>query len=160
MEQIFYRYELIARRDNLDTPRWERWASHLFALTSDYAGSIIRPVMVLAGLWAAFAALFWAGAMAASQGLRAGVRFAPCWCAPHESWGRAMSLSAEMIFRPFFIWGRREFSEADPLARAIFAETGAFAAFGARMLGTLESILAVILLFLAALAVRRRFQIN
>ncbi|GAB4538143.1 MAG: hypothetical protein Tsb0010_17090 [Parvularculaceae bacterium] len=159
-EQTFYRYELIARRHNLDTPRWERWASYLFDFASDYAGSIIRPVMVLAGLWAAFMTMFWAGAMAASDTLRAGVRFAPCWCAPHESWGRAMSLSAEMIFRPFSIWGRRDFAEADPLVRALLEETGAFAGFGARMLGTLESAAAVILVFLFALAIRRRFQIN
>ena len=68
------------------------------------------------------------------------------WWAADYSWNDALTLSAKTIFWPFSIW-----RDSTP---------DAWATLQARALGTLESFLAVALLFLAALALRRRFQMN
>ena len=142
-EQRFYRYELIARRHNMLTPWWERWTSHLFGAVSDYGGSITRPIGFLGGLWLTTAAIFyWLGLSVK--------------CA--SPWG-ALTLSGEMIFRPFFVWAPRS-KEANGLAGALLGDYGTGISLATKLLGTLESLIAVILLFLVALAIRRRFQIN
>ncbi len=142
-EQRFYRYELIARRHNMLTPWWERWTSHLFGAVSDYGGSITRPIGFLGGLWLTMAAVFF--------GLGLSVK-----CA--SPWG-ALTLSGEMIFRPFFVWAPRT-TDPNTLAGKLLGDYGTGISFLTKFLGTVESLIAVILLFLVALAIRRRFQIN
>ena len=49
-EGRFFRLELLARRNRRDAavPRWERWASWLYEVSSDYGNSIARPLVWIA----------------------------------------------------------------------------------------------------------------
>ena len=157
-EQLFYRYELIARRDHSATPRWERAVSRGFAIFSDYGASIARPLMWLFGFGLGFAALYWI----VGVGLQ-GRLFELLTPDPHGSIDKslyeAISLAGEAMFRPFFIWTARN-DEQGSLGDTLFSESGAGMAVGTRVLCTLQSFISVTLVFLSALAVRRRFQIT
>jgi hypothetical protein len=54
-EQRFFALELKARQKRDDVAVWERWAAAAYGGLADYGRSAVRPLYWLAGVWAAFA---------------------------------------------------------------------------------------------------------
>jgi hypothetical protein len=156
-EQLLFRFELIARRAQRDTPRWEKAVSHLYSLTSDYGASMIRPLGALALSLAIFAILFFVLAVGlddrvANQSL-IGVSTAG------DAWN-ALSLAWSNTFRPLAVMSPRADDPATSWSGQLLY--GFPPAYGLlmRMLATLESLTALFLAFLFALALRRRFHMS
>lgn len=149
MEQRYYRFELIARRHQAGTPWPERWASRLYGVTSDYGLSLNRPLIGLGVVVALFALLF------------AGFRMAVVarWLTLDEVGGAvAMSFSRVFPFGAFDMVSKGWIEKAVLIGNGLQKQSGW--ELVARGLATLESLLAVILIFLFGLALRRRFQIG
>jgi hypothetical protein len=156
-EQRFYRYELICRRKQSTTALSERIVSHLYAWLGDYGASMGRPICNVIFTWLCFAALYWGLAWLADPSRFAGLTlrlFAPV----HPSILDALDLSAHVIFAPFGVWAA-SFPVSD-FDKALLENAGPGMGLVIRLIASLESILAVALLFLSGLAIRRRFQIN
>lgn len=158
LEQRFYVYELIARRSNTQTPRWEKTLSYLFDWTSAYGASVSRPFMWLVRVWFAYALFFWVLAGIANGRIgdlltyQRGDSIDP-------SVGEALTLSGEMMFRPFFVWATRN-EAIGTVGHTLLVEQVAYLGLLTRLIGTVESFMAASLLFLIALAIRRRFQLS
>jgi hypothetical protein len=146
-EHLLFRFELMARRAQTDTPVWEKLISHLYGAASDYGASMVRPFVALAMLVLICAAVFWS--WATSLGL------VPPEANPIVTGADALGLSWRNVIRPLSFpndngeWVSRLFWGSDWATQ-----------LGVRALATLESALAVTFAFLFALAVRRRFQID
>ena len=159
-EQMFYRFELQARRKRRNRrgmPFGEWLFSYLYGGASDYGASIVRPLIALAALIVACAGLFWLFAAALDQftgtELRAGPLNAQIWSALDFSWGN--------VFRPLSALSENAAAVRDgSMIDKLLTEAGDGYAWGVRLLATIQSLLAIVLAFLFALAVRRRFQIN
>ena len=169
-EQRFFRLELLARRRRTDdaVPRWERLLSDAYGWTSDFGGSVFRPLERLMLLSLSMAAVYVFAACLAE--MRWPVVISPGRTdvsLPFE----ALTFSAETVFRPFHYWTDRALAENGQLTKALFSAEGVDGggawgglrtgfSFLMRVIATLQSFAAIVLLFLTALAVRRKFQIN
>jgi hypothetical protein len=156
-EAHFYRLELQARRMRRDAgvPRWERWTSYAFEWVSDFGLSLTRPLWWLGGLTLGFALLY--------------LMLGTWWANPLASWPAALEALAFSFSRvfPFGPWGE---AKAGTMMGNLLnvckdgAQTctgfGPLTALGVGTLATLQSLMAIGLTFLGALALRRRFQIN
>lgn len=150
-EGRFFRLELQARRKRRDdaVPLWERLFSDIYRLTSDYGNSAVRPLGLLVVLIAVFA-----GGYALLGSLPAH------WPAGEDLW-QALSFSTSCVL-PFGPWTDEPAAET-MMGRLLHIEGrghGAGTAFAIRLIATLQSLMAIVLVFLAGLAIRRRFQIN
>lgn len=152
-EQLLYRFELQARRAQKGLPPGEALFSDLYGATSDYGASMVRPFVTLALLIGVFTAVFFLtgsalGLVGAGEGQVGGL----------AAWLQAFDLSWANVFKPL---------------SALTADGTPEGSLGAKLLGhspvvgsllrvaaTLQSLLAIVLAFLFALAVRRRFQIS
>jgi hypothetical protein len=148
-EQLYFRYELMARRAQPQTPQWEQLFSYLYELLSGYGSSIGRPIAALFALLILSAIFF--GGVAVSLGLNVSE-------APGESIVDALQISWNSIFRPFQAINEANGSQG-PVSR-LLASAKPEMRFLLSIYATLESLFAIILVFLLALAARRRFQIN
>ena len=128
---------------------WERYFSHAYEFTADYGNSIVRPLGIVL-VSAVLFALYYAFAAALP------VRF-PSW---NDLW-QAMSFSAARVF-PFGPWGGApdKTSLIGQYINANGVQYTPLKAFGFSFVATCQSLIAIVLLFLTALAIRRRFQIN
>lgn len=162
-QQRFYRFELRARLRRPSTPWWERRvAGPLYWASSDYGMSIKRPFVALFALIFVFAS-FYAG-VAALVGVGWSV-FPP------------VDFSISQSVRPFGVWwgpampdipllpGQPDASlaarlEAAPWRVQLAHGLGQAGWTGVKVLATVQSFFSIVLLFLFALAVRRRFQIS
>jgi hypothetical protein len=140
--QQFYRFELLARRAQRDTPAWEKLFSLLYGAASNYGASMARPfgaLFVLVGLFALYYHL-------RAYGLS--LSWPPDWAQTVAS----LEFSASRVF-PF---GAFE----DVSKNWIGMFTSGLFRLEMRILGSVQSALALALVFLFGLAVRRRFQIS
>lgn len=146
-ESRFFKMELRARRRRKDpeVPGWERFASIAYGMTADYGDSIARPVVFFAATGLAFALAYWGLAA-----LEAGS--APSW----SNLGDALrySLSRMTPFGALQEQGRWAWLGGWQDEGSLFSWAGVI-----RITATVQSALALVLTFLFALAVRRRFQI-
>ncbi|MCH8489720.1 MAG: pentapeptide repeat-containing protein [Oceanicaulis sp.] len=144
-EHQFYRFEIEARRHIRATPRGERLVSYVYSQVADYGRQIGRPLGCLFLSFGLFAVVYW---------------LAACWMEPAPDVGARISLaleaSASGIVRPFFVWDPRWLAASG--WRSGFEWPGALLLFQA--ISTLQSLISLGLVFLSALAVRRRFQIS
>ena len=150
-EGLFFRLELQARRKRRDdaVPKWERIFSDIYGLASDYGNSAFRPLGLLVALIAVFA-----GGYALLGSL-------PVRLPAGEDLWQALSFSTSRVL-PFGPWADEPAAET-MMGRLLHIDGGghgAGTAFGIRLLATLQSLAAIVLVFLAGLAIRRRFQIN
>lgn len=157
-EQLFYRFELICRRRQRATRATERATSRLYALFSNYGGSVGRPFLWLIAVTLLFAVVYWGwgrglqGAHLAPLGAR--LAFDPnFWDAFLFSWGN--------VFRPFGAWSSEYAQTGTPWLQSFLDGGGdALQRLFIRLTASAQSVSAIILIFLLGLAVRRRFQIN
>jgi hypothetical protein len=178
--QRFHRLELIAARKQTD--KWSvKAVSHAFGLFAGYGASIGRPLFWLAALIGLFAAGFVGldrldaeTRAARACALEARPPEAPA-CLPipdaGASWVQALDFSLSNTFKPLSaVASGNEFKETNPLAfRLLYRREGRGAAetfvvdamgLGVRLIGIFQSILAIVLVFLSGLAIKRRFQIS
>ncbi len=155
-EQLFYRFELQARRAQKKLPLGEKTFSYLYAASSDYGASMWRPFVALTVLIAAFAAIFYAW----GYGFDAAALKVDGWNGVFQ----ALDLSWSNVFKPLSALStENDFRDKNALAfRLLYNDAGGVdgQGFAVRALSTLQSLLALVLAFLFALAVRRRFQIS
>jgi hypothetical protein len=153
-EHLLYQFELMTRRYQIKTPRWEKILSYLYDWSSRYGSSIARPVAVLIvvvvalGLFYGLVAGFQTDALA----VRRPVEFSAAAWQPIFS---GISFSAGRAF-PFGPWA----IEQNQFHSALIGSGDTFGSIVIRLIATGESVLSAILLFLSGLAVRRRFQIG
>lgn len=148
-EQLFYRFELRARRAQSALPLGEALFSDLYSVASDYGASMVRPFFSLAILLFAFAATF--HVVACVRGLGSENSIADAW--------QAFDFSLTNVFKPLSALSS-EAAVRGSLAEKLLTQAGYGWTTGVRALAILQSILAIVLAFLFALAVRRRFQIS
>ena len=155
MEGKFFQLELKARRRRRkpNVLFWERIASDFYGIFSDYGNSVVRPLVWIFASVVIFACIYWLLGIDTSQHpvtFRSGSDF---WEALSYSAGRVLA------FGPW-----RETPPAGSMMGILLNIDGEGAgrrtAFGIRLLASFQSVLAIILVFLSGLAVRRRFQIN
>jgi hypothetical protein len=166
-EGRFFKLELQARRRRRRpaVPWWERGMSDLYLWSSDFGMSVVRPVVWLKVTVVLFACLY-AGLVTLPIRTPTGVELAEV---TSFSLGRVL---------PFGPWADEpdacspagRLFDVAPTAAEIATNAdcksdlanhyGPFTALGVRLLASLQSFIALVLVFLAALAARRRFQIN
>jgi hypothetical protein len=151
-EQDFYRYELMARRAQSSTPLTERLFSYLYDWVGNYGASIGRPFLAVLGLTLFFAWVYWSIDPASASGGLAAIRPG----APVDpAWERAVSFSASRVF-PF-----GAFEDVSTKWIGKYEEArGGLPVFWVRVLASVQSVLALTLVFVLGLAVRRKFQIG
>jgi hypothetical protein len=151
-EQQIYRYELMAQRAQTDLGLGVKTSSLLFSLLSDYGASVARPFIALFLTLLVFVALY--------AGLEHGLALLPIGEETHV----AAPLTPDAVVNTLSF----SFSRVFPFGAFENVSTEWFAAFEekyggwvllARILATLQSLIAITLAFLFGLAVRRRFQI-
>lgn len=150
LEQRYYKFQLIAEREQRRTSRWVKVFSGLYAAFSDYGASMARPLGALMAMIVAFAGVFWAWARALAGGFATpGWAFDPGFLeALRYSLSRVLPFGAFGAERKDWPWLDRFLSDAGAWSLAV------------RAVASLESLFAIVLAFLFALAVRRRFQIS
>ncbi|MFZ4071857.1 MAG: pentapeptide repeat-containing protein, partial [Caulobacterales bacterium] len=154
-EQQFYRYEVIARRKQKATPWTEKLFSYLYGWTASYGASIGRPVVAVFAVVALFAVIYWLAKVGLGP---AGAAFAaiPAGGPIDPSFRDALEFSFSRVF-PF-----GAFEEVSKEWIAAF-EPGAEDTLWTlllRIVASVQSALALALVFVFGLAVRRKFQIN
>ncbi len=153
-EQLFYRYELIARRAQAATPLSEKIFSYLYDWFGNYGASIGRPFMAVTGLTLLFSGVYWGLDIGWGDAASHAVALNPTTNVD-PALERALSFSASRIF-PF---GAFDDVSAGWLQSYETAH-GSLAALGVRILASLQSTFALTLVFMVGLAVRRKFQIS
>jgi hypothetical protein len=146
-ESRFFKMELRARRRRRDSevPAWERFASLAYGVTADYGDSIARPLIFFLALAMAFAFAYWGLAALETESVADWSRLGD---ALRYSLSRMTPFGA-MQEQDSWAWLDGWRSEG-----SLFSWSGLI-----RIAATVQSALALVLTFLFALAVRRRFQI-
>ena len=152
-EQQFHRFELIARREQQNTPLAERVFSHLYGIASNYGASLGRPILALLALWTLFAFVYWL--FAHTPGARWADAQANCDAILKPLAIQALSFSASRVM---------PFGAFEVVSREWITAFGcgheAWLVLILRFLATIESVLAVSLVFVFGFAMRRKFQIG
>lgn len=156
-EQRFYRFELKARAKRPSEPLTAKWAASLYGWASDYGAAVGRPVWRIIELTILCAVLYWLiGGAAGLADLVAAPLDPAAWLALREGLAEGLSVSASRIF-PLGAFDEVSREWFDALEQG--GVTG-IALVGVRFLASLQSLCALILAFMTALALRRRFQID
>lgn len=152
-EHLYYRFELMVRERQEKTHFLERLLLRGYKHLSDYGSSISRPIIVfctllgLGGFVYGTVLGFRSGTFDFSRDLAFSFAFM-------EPMLHGLSFSASRSL-PFGPW------ELDTDTRtSLLGPTSSIGSVALRLLATLQSLACAILVFLAALAVRRRFQIG
>jgi hypothetical protein len=145
LEQIYYRLELLARREQSRRSNAELLVSYAYGLTSDYGRSFVRPLMALGIVWLFFAVVFWEWETVCQVvfGFSPGIR--------------AADLSSQNTFAPLSVWVARSDTGVLALANQALSPASLLAL---KLVCSIQSVVVIALVFLEALALRRRFQIN
>jgi uncharacterized protein YjbI with pentapeptide repeats len=153
-EQLFYRYELIARRAQGTTPLSEKVFSYLYGWLGNYGASIGRPFIAVTVLTLLFSVAYWGLDIGLAYAAGHAIILNPI-ASLDPDFERALSFSASRIF-PF---GAFEDISQEWL-QAYEKTHGAIAGLWLRILASIQSIIALTLVFMVGLAVRRKFQIS
>lgn len=152
-EFLFYRLELLARRAQL-TWRDPEWTfSWIYDLVSGYGMSIVRPVAVLFAAFILFSLLYYP----VVSGLELDLT---CAGSGRCQFGTSTDImqSSNLALSRMVPFGPYEGMMKD-FARALEVDSTVSAWF-MRLLGSAQSLVALVATFLLGLALRRRFQIN
>ncbi len=159
MEHRFYRFQLLARRNQKGTPWPEKVASWIYSIAADYGLSLARPLAGVAAAFLLFAVAFQrlGAAACAKRGGCPVPKLADNATALVDpaAWTEALTFSASrlLIFGPFDLVSKT-------YIQSIKSSGGGWLELAVRGLATLESLIGVVLLFAFGLALRRRFQIG
>lgn len=146
-ESRFFKMELRARRRRRDAevPAWERFASMAYGVTADYGDSIARPLIFFVAMGLVFSLAYW---VLAALGIGSAVSLDGLGNALRYSLSRMTPFGA-MQDQDSWAW-----LDGWQNTGSLFSWAGLI-----RITATIQSAFALVLTFLFALAVRRRFQI-
>ncbi|MCW3848096.1 pentapeptide repeat-containing protein [Sphingomonas sp. LB-2] len=147
-EQRFYRYELKSRSRQPSEPVSARIASAIYGTVSDYGASIGRPFVCLSILISLFSLIFWL--IGLSLGL---VKWSDL-----GQVAQAMDISWSNSFKPFSAFSVEGMPQGSLGTKLL--SYNEWVLLLVKLLATMQSILSIVLGFLFALAVKRRFQIS
>lgn len=152
MAQRYYRFQLMARWRHTDTPIVEKIFLILYGFASDYGVSMWRSLVGLGVLLVICATFYWTWEAASAGDIFD--RLSDAFDRPIDDgvW-HAAGYSGSRI-APFGPWADT------PAWLATMDEYGVGIGLMARAAGAVETMVAIVLAFLFALAVRRRFQIS
>lgn len=156
LEQTYYRYEIKSRMKRPQITLWEKMVAGLYSLVSDYGNSISRPFATLFTGLVGFTLAYFLIAVTAGPST-------PLMSQGMEQLGwQSWEFSWNNTFRPLSALATDAPREGDAsrLSGQLMYNYGGGVAALTRALATLQSLLSVVLTFLFALAVRRRFQID
>ncbi|WP_193171688.1 pentapeptide repeat-containing protein [Nisaea nitritireducens] len=158
-EHRFFRFELQAKRHRPSIPLWEKIASWSYGVLSDYGNSIGRPLSALVLSVLAFWVIYWIWGASLDQSFHG-----------LEKERSALEFSIRNVMQPFGPWTATVKSTlfqleivkivtcGGPPAEACTPTGPGWLSF--RLLATLQSVLSLLLAFLFALALRKKFQIS
>lgn len=154
--QTYYRYEIKARVKRPTIPFWEKVAAGFYGLTSDYGSSIARPFFALGVSLAGFATVYLA--LAVYVGL-------VDWQntqAIYSHFLQSFDFSIKNTFRPLSALSTEMPREGDAtqFAGKLLNNYRAEFSLLVTAISIVQSLIGIVLAFLLALAVRRRFQIE
>ena len=140
---------------------WEPLFSDLYGGLSDYGTSIMRPIVWIVYLMLGFAVVYFLlGSVHVSLWKADWARDVGVYETWNDIWN-SLSYSASRMLGFGALGGDlHEGSLLYPIIDPDSEQRRAWSNFGVRLLGTAQSILAIILVFLSGLAVRRKFQIT
>jgi hypothetical protein len=147
---MFYRFELMARRAGLPWYATEKWVSYFYEATSNFGHSILRP-----WFWLIVSILFF-GLIYRIIGLSFNVAIV----GDNSGYAEAFELSFARAFQPLSFWSDSLVGGNLLGQQLVVNPASKWSAVVMYILGTLQSLISIILLFLSGLALRRRFQIN
>ena len=179
MEAHFFQLELKARRQRTGREMhwfeamfakdlrdsaiawWEPLFSDAYGALSAYGTSIMRPIVWIVGLMLCFASVyFMLGSLHFSPWRLDWAREISIYQTSTDLWN-SLSYSASRMLGFGALGGDlHEGSLLYPIIDPDSEQRKAWSNFGVRVIGTVQSILAIILVFLSGLAVRRKFQIT
>lgn len=154
--QTYYRFEIKARVKRPTIPFWEKVAAGFYGATSDYGSSIARPFFALGVSLIAFATVYLI--------LAAYVKLVD-WQnsqAVYSHFLQSLDFSVKNTFRPLSALSTdvpRE-GDATQFAGKLLNNYGAEFGLLVTAISIVQSLIGIVLAFLLALAVRRRFQIE
>lgn len=162
-EQVLFRYELIARGSRTSTRQTEQILSWIYGMVSNYGSSSRAPVFTAFFVWCFFTCVYVSLAKLSGAGVTQDLGFH--WGRPHAAWVDAMALSARSMFNLFGIWNLEVPTPEAGAATSVLFERALLhdnpsIALATRVISSIQSAVSGVLLFLIALAVRRRFQIS
>jgi hypothetical protein len=178
--QLFYRFEIEARRMQPATSGPEKLFSHAYRIFSGYGAAIFRPIGALLASVPLFAVVYWlVAAIWADSLVPKKENGSPAYevqsfrdvvdLIGQHQYGSisigpmlgALSFSAQRVF-PIGPWEvKAEDEEKDANMRLLLLGKGeTLPHLGIRFLGTLQSIFALAMAFLSGIAIRRRFQMD
>jgi GNAT superfamily N-acetyltransferase len=143
MEQRYYRFQLLARREQQGVPHSERLVSYLFGWAADYGLSLTRPLIGLALLMIAFTVIH-----------------AFFWHATGDFGSIGLFKSIEMAASRMFPFGAFEFVSRDWFTALEKRGADRFTLLLGRLFASLQSLIALLLIFVLGLAVRRRVKVG
>ncbi len=143
MEQRYYRLQLRTRREQAEVPPSERLVSFLFGWTADYGLSSTRPLVGLGLLMLVFTYIH-----------------AMFWHATGSFDGSGFIKSIEMAASRMFPFGAFEFVSRDWFNQLACRGAYPYTLLFARLFASLQSLIALLLIFLFGLSVRRRFKVG
>jgi hypothetical protein len=145
-EHRFYRYELKARAQRPSEPIAAKIAACIYGRVSDYGASIGRPIVILGLSLVTFAAIYFC------LGWKLGIHV------EGSSVSQALSLSLNNTFRPLSTLSVKDFQDGT-LGHGLLTH-GDWTRNLVHGIQILQSLIAVAILFLFGLALRRRFRIS
>mgnify|MGYP003109926026 CR=1 FL=1 len=159
-EHRFFRFELQAKRRRPSVSRLEKAASWSYGLLSDYGNSMGRPLAALALSVLFFWVVYWGWGLSV-DGTFLGV----------EKERTALEFSIRNVVQPFGPWTATSWSPLFNLeivkivscggpAEKACPTGGGFGWLVFRLLATVQSVFSLLLAFLFALALRKKFQIS
>jgi hypothetical protein len=143
MEQRYYRFQLLARREQAGVPDSERLVSYVFGWTADYGLSMTRPLAGLAITLITFNYIY-----------------AMFWNATGSFDGNSLIKSMEMAASRMFPFGAFEDISKDWFTHLEKRGAYPWTLLLARLFASLQSLFALLLIFMFGLAVRRRFKVG
>ncbi len=162
-EALFFRLELQAKEQRRNIAAWERIASRVYGVISGYGNSVWRPLAsLLVVIWLS-AGLAWGAAPELCHiiPVSANPPRIELRCDGGDQVFEALSFSWNNIFQP--LRGPpppRAKGAPETVTDLLVNRPGAARVLAVRILSTFESLVGLLLIFLAGLALRRRFQIN
>ena len=159
-ELRMYRLELLAKRNNPDTPLGQKYLSQAYALFGQYGFSPFVPLVWAIGVMLVMGFVYSGWYSLVNEPAR-----------DMNILAESMAFSAQALFKPFSYWGYEELQTGSFGEMLIFGDAAnngagptkavsAWHSIGVRLVASLQSIFSIVMLFLSALSARRFFQLR
>ena len=161
-EQLFHKIELIAQRETRPWFSTQRILTHLYEWTSDFGGSIRRPLISLGLVWLVCGLIYFGAALTQNPNPDNEPVPSTLMSRSVETAADAFALSTRVAFRPTYVLGINN-RTGHNIEKALFLAPevkGRTKAVALGLLAFAQSIFSLTMLFLTGLAARRYYQLS